>query len=173
MRRAIARLLLRSSDHAALHGRSGAARLAASVPALQALHAQVFEPDRPSTSTRRRASTQCVFDLAVGFAVGQRQDQARTKDVSGGQAARLRLTLQLLSLLGRDDKQSLIIGHIIKTRRLNCRYHWDGPIVWEIRVDSVLKLDRAAKTEADENQQEVRHFPGNVARFGSVILIDA
>jgi len=28
--------------------------------------------------------------------------------------------------------------------------------VWEIRVDSVLKLDRAAKREAsDENQQEV------------------
>jgi single-strand DNA-binding protein len=29
--------------------------------------------------------------------------------------------------------------------------------VWEIRVDSVLKLDRAAKTEADENQPEVPH----------------
>ena len=29
--------------------------------------------------------------------------------------------------------------------------------VWEIRADSGLKLDRAAKTEADENQQEVPH----------------
>jgi len=29
--------------------------------------------------------------------------------------------------------------------------------VWEIRVDSVLKLDRAAKTEADENQPEGPH----------------
>ena len=27
--------------------------------------------------------------------------------------------------------------------------------VWEVRVDSILKLDRAAKTEAGENQQEV------------------
>jgi hypothetical protein len=29
--------------------------------------------------------------------------------------------------------------------------------VWEIRADSVLNLDRAAKTEADENQQQVPH----------------
>src|SRR5215469_17289976 len=128
MRRTILWLLLGSSNHAALHGGCGAARLAPFVLPLQPFHAQLLKTALP-LRYRRRASAQCVFNLAVGLAFGQRQNQPRAKHVSSRQATRLRPTLQLFALLAGDDKQSLIIGHIIETLRSHCMYHWDGTLV--------------------------------------------
>src|SRR5207248_11566505 len=63
-------------------------------------------------------SVQTLLDRTIRHAVGQRQNQTRSKGIPRRQAARLRPTLQFFTLLCGERKQLSISCHIAKTFQL-------------------------------------------------------
>jgi hypothetical protein len=89
MRAAVERLLLRLAHDPRLHLGVGDARLTAFMLRLQSGDSALREALFP-TRNGGRAGMQSLFDLRIGPAVGQSQNQTRTKHIARRQRARLR-----------------------------------------------------------------------------------
>jgi hypothetical protein len=89
MRAAIGRLLLSAPDNPRLHRRRNRSQFAAAMLRLQSGYPTLFKAALPF-GNRGGTSAQLLFDLAIAQPFSQRQDQARSKYISGGQGSGLR-----------------------------------------------------------------------------------
>ena len=124
---AIRRSLPGAAHDASLHRGGHRARTAALVPRAKTRHAMLLKT-LPPAGNGGRTGMEFLLNLAVAETIGQREHQASTKHVSGGQGSRLRPARQFLAFVVGENKQAAILCHAHWTRHNSLRYHRDSSL---------------------------------------------